>query len=87
MSPSGPAPPATALPHFSSTPGAAAAGEAYRRGAGGYGEWSLLQAERARALRQQLELAVSAWIALIEIQRLTGSTYADGAPARDNGGN
>ncbi len=50
----------------------AAAERAYRAGALGYLEWAQLQSERVAAQRQQLEAALQAHAALIEIQRLTG---------------
>jgi cobalt-zinc-cadmium efflux system outer membrane protein len=53
----------------------AAAGKAYRAGAASYLEWSTLQAEHTAARRQQLEAALEAQRALIEIQRLTGQAF------------
>ncbi|WP_411832269.1 TolC family protein [Pseudoxanthomonas mexicana] len=58
----------------------AAAARAYRAGAISYLEWSQLQAERIDAQRRQLDVAVDAQIALIEIQRLTGQAFV-AAPA------
>jgi outer membrane protein, heavy metal efflux system len=53
----------------------AAAATAYRAGAASYLEWSTLQAERTAAMGQQLEAALEAQRALIEIQRLTGQPF------------
>ena len=50
----------------------AAAERAYRGGAASYLEWAQLQSARTAELRQQLDVAVDAQRALIEIQRLTG---------------
>lgn len=50
----------------------AAAERAYRAGAISYLEWAQLQSERTNARKQQLETALDAQRALIEIQRLTG---------------
>lgn len=50
----------------------AAAERAYRAGAVSYLEWSQLQNERTAVRRQQLDTALDAQRALIEIQRLTG---------------
>ena len=50
----------------------AAAERAYRAGAISYLEWAQLQSERTAARRQQLEVALDAQRALIELQRLTG---------------
>lgn len=49
-----------------------AAERAYRAGAISYLEWSQLQSEQAETRRQQLDTALDAQRALIEIQRLTG---------------
>lgn len=49
-----------------------AAGSAWRAGAISYMEWAQLQAMRMDALRRQLDAALSAQSALIEIQRLSG---------------
>ena len=49
-----------------------AAERAYRAGAISYLEWAQLQAMRIQARQRQLDAAVSAQSALIEIQRLTG---------------
>ncbi|MHC9083527.1 TolC family protein [Luteimonas sp. RIT-PG2_3] len=55
---------------------------AWRAGAVSYLEWWQLQDERTAALRQQLDAALEAQTALIEIQRLTGHTLIVG-PAAD----
>jgi outer membrane protein, heavy metal efflux system len=58
---------------------AEAAGErAYRAGAISYLEWAQLQSELIATRRQQLEVAVDAQHALIEIQRLTGQPFVAG---------
>lgn len=49
-----------------------AAERAYRAGAISYLEWAQLQSERTSARRQQLDAALEAQRALIELQRLTG---------------
>lgn len=49
-----------------------AAERAYRAGAISYLEWAQLQSERTSVRRQQLDTALDAQRALIEIQRLTG---------------
>jgi cobalt-zinc-cadmium efflux system outer membrane protein len=49
-----------------------AAERAYRAGAISYLEWAQLQSERTVMAQQQLDVAVDAQRALIEIQRLTG---------------
>ncbi len=49
-----------------------AAERAYRAGAISYLEWAQLQSERTAVRRQQLDTALDAQSALIEIQRLTG---------------
>ncbi len=61
----------------------AAAERAYRAGAISYLEWAQLQAERHDAGRQQLEAALAAQRALIELQRLTGQPLL--APAKTEG--
>ena len=53
----------------------AAAERAYRGGALSYLEWAQLQSERTLARKQQLEVALDAQRALIEIQRLTGQAF------------
>ena len=50
----------------------AAAERAYRAGAISYLEWAQLQSERIVMAQQQLDVALDAQRALIEIQRLTG---------------
>lgn len=52
---------------------------AYRAGAASYLEWATLQAERTTARKQQLEAALDAQRALIEIQRLTGQVFVAGS--------
>jgi cobalt-zinc-cadmium efflux system outer membrane protein len=52
-----------------------AAERAYRGGAISYMEWALLQSERTNASKQQLDAALDAQRALIEIQRLTGQAF------------
>ena len=59
---------------------------AYRAGAASYLEWSSLQAEHAAARQQQLEAALEAQRALVEIQRLTGQAFLAGAGPQDNQG-
>lgn len=64
----------------------AAAERAYRAGAISYLEWAVLQSERTNARKQQLEAALEAQRALIEIQRLTGQPFVEGsadAPSRN----
>lgn len=56
----------------------AAAERAYRAGAASYLEWAQLQSEHTSGRRQQLETAVDAQRALIEIQRLTGQPFVTG---------
>ena len=53
----------------------AAAARAYRAGATSYLEWAQLQSEHTAARKQQLETALDAQRALIEIQRLTGQAF------------
>jgi cobalt-zinc-cadmium efflux system outer membrane protein len=55
-----------------------AAERAYRGGAISYVEWAQLQSERTSARKQQLEAALEAQRALIEIQRLTGQAFVAG---------
>lgn len=64
-----------------------AAERAYRAGATSYLEWAQLQSERTAARRQQLDAALEAQRALIELQRLTGqalvvapTAHAEGLP-------
>jgi cobalt-zinc-cadmium efflux system outer membrane protein len=59
-----------------------AAERAYRAGAISYLEWAQLQSERTSARRQQLDAALDAQRALIELQRLTGQALV-AAPAAD----
>ncbi len=56
----------------------AAAERAYRAGAISYLEWAQLQSERTAGRKQQLEAALDAQRALIEIQRLTGQAFVAG---------
>lgn len=60
----------------------AAAERAYRAGAISYLEWAQLQSERTSARKQQLEAALEAQRALIEIQRLTGQPFVAGPAER-----
>lgn len=65
-----------------------AAERAYRGGAISYLEWAQLQSERTSTRRQQLEAALEAQRALIEIQRLTGQAFvADPATQNEKGMN
>ena len=59
-----------------------AAERAYRAGAISYLEWAQLQTERIASRRQQLEVALDAQRALIEIQRLTGRAFVAAVPAQ-----
>jgi len=61
-----------------------AAERAYRAGAISYLEWAQLQSETTAARRQQLDTALDAQRALIELQRLTGQALvaAPGLPAQ-----
>ncbi|TWT22456.1 TolC family protein [Luteimonas marina] len=52
-----------------------AAERAWRAGAVSYLEWSQLQSETTAARRQQLDAALEAQSALIELQRLTGQPF------------
>ena len=63
----------------------AAAAQAYRAGAASYLEWATLQAEHTDARRQQLDAALAAHRALVEIQRLTGQPFVATASATDEG--
>ncbi len=56
----------------------AAAERAYRAGALSYLEWAQLQSEVTATRRQQLDVAIDAQRALIEIQRLTGQPFIAG---------
>lgn len=60
-----------------------AAERAYRAGAISYLEWAQLQSERVAARRQQLDAALDAQRALIEIQRLTGQPLVAGPSATE----
>ena len=51
---------------------------AYRAGAASYLEWAQLQSETIAAQRQQLDAALDAWRALLELQRLTGASLLAG---------
>lgn len=62
-----------------------AAERAYRAGATSYLEWAQLQAESTAMQRQQLDAALEARRALIEIQRLTGQPFVASAPASGQG--
>lgn len=53
----------------------AAAQAAYTAGAISYLDWAYLQSERTSARKQQLDAALEAQRALIEIQRLTGESF------------
>jgi len=59
-----------------------AAERAYRAGATSYLEWAQLQSEQTATQRQQLEAALEAQRALIEIQRLTGQAFVIAADAQ-----
>ena len=63
-----------------------AAEHAYRAGAISYLEWAQLQSERTTARKQQLDAALDAQRALIEIQRLTGQAFVapDAASTQGN---
>jgi len=54
-----------------------AAERAYRAGATSYLEWAQVQSERSEARREQVLAALQAHRALIEIQRLTGESFAE----------
>ena len=58
-----------------------AAERVYRAGAISYLEWAQLQSERTSARRQQLDAALDAHAALIEIQRLTGQPFVGSTAA------
>jgi outer membrane protein, heavy metal efflux system len=68
------------LPKLAKAEGAAE--RAYRAGAISYLEWAQLQSERTTARKQQLETALDAQRALIEIQRLTGEAFVAGPGSR-----
>jgi cobalt-zinc-cadmium efflux system outer membrane protein len=59
----------------------AAAERAYRGGATSYLDWAQLQSDLTATRRQQLDVAVDAQRALIEIQRLTGQPFVAGGDA------
>ena len=61
-----------------------AAEGAYRGGAISYLEWAQLQSERTTARKQQIEAALEAQRALIEIQRLTGQAFVAGPASQTN---
>jgi cobalt-zinc-cadmium efflux system outer membrane protein len=63
----------------------AASERAYRAGALSYIEWAQVQSDAISARREQLQAAIEAHRALIEIQRLTGSPFtgADAGPASE----
>ena len=63
----------------------AAAERAYRAGAISYLEWAQLQSERTATARQQLDTALAAHRALIEMQRLTGEALVLPARATEQG--
>jgi len=60
----------------------AAAERAYRGGAISYLEWAQLQSERTQGRKQQLDAALDAQRALIEIQRLTGEAFVASASSQ-----
>lgn len=62
-----------------------AAERAYRAGAISYLEWAQLQSERTAARKQQLDAALDAQRALIEIQRLTGQAFVAAEAASTQG--
>lgn len=62
-----------------------AAERAYRAGAISYLEWAQLQSERTAARRQQLDAALEAQRALIELQRLTGQALVAAPAANEQG--
>ena len=63
----------------------AAAERAYRAGAISYLEWAQLQSERTNVRRQQLDAALDAQRALIELQRLTGQPLLVAPTATEEG--
>jgi outer membrane protein, heavy metal efflux system len=67
----------TVLPSFEAAERAAE--RAFRAGALTYTEWSQLQSDTLAARREQLDAAIDAHRALIEIQRLTGSPFGQEA--------
>jgi len=62
-----------------------AAERAYRAGAAGYLDWAQAQSERTGMQRRQLDAALEAHLALIEIQRLTGQPFAAASSASGQG--
>ncbi len=62
-----------------------AAERAYRGGAISYLEWAQLQSETTATRRQQLDAALDAQAALIEIQRLTGQALVAAPTASEEG--
>ncbi|UUS15050.1 TolC family protein [Stenotrophomonas sp. CD2] len=62
-----------------------AAERAYRAGAISYLEWAQLQSERVAMAQQQLDVALDAQSALIEIQRLTGQALVAPPAAASTG--
>ncbi|KRA51207.1 cation transporter [Pseudoxanthomonas sp. Root65] len=62
-----------------------AAERAYRAGAISYLEWAQLQSETTATRRQQLDTALDAQAALIEIQRLTGQAFVAAPTASEQG--
>jgi cobalt-zinc-cadmium efflux system outer membrane protein len=60
-----------------------AAERAWRAGAISYMEWAQLQAQRIEARQRQLDAAVQAQSALIELQRLTGQASVAAATSKD----
>lgn len=63
-----------------------AAASAYRAGAATYTDWAQIESERAAARREQHQLALDAWLALIEIQRLTGHAFIATPDDQPHGG-
>lgn len=66
---------------------ASAAEQAYRAGAISYLEWAQLQSECTAARKQQLDVALDAQRALIELQRLTGQSLVTQAAPTAQGTN
>lgn len=62
-----------------------AAERAYRAGAISYLEWAQLQSERTTTAQEQLDVALDAQRALIEIQRLTGQALVTSPAAASSG--
>jgi len=62
-----------------------AAERAYRSGAISYLEWAQLQSDTTATRRQQLDAALDAQTALIEIQRLTGQAFVAASAASEEG--